>query len=326
MIIQCKQCRTKFRFDDSLMQDDGVWMRCSICQHVFFLENPKTIRPAEPDIKETEAELAEKTIIMKPPAAAPPDDTRYSSGEEDVARFLDSVMEVKKAVAEDADFRPSDTVNLAEEAEDTDDKYSTDEEDIEEIPQAAKPAKKKTGRKWIIALWALLVILIIPFVLYFVIFPELGAKLIKSVSQQTGITARQPARPETVTSQVKLQDIRQRLLKNYVLGQLRVVEGTAVNQADYPISRIMVKGEILDAYAVSLGQRVCYAGNSLTDEELTTLTEDDIQKRLMQPEGRNNVNDKIMPNGQIPFMIVFTREPAGAIKTTVVIAGAEKLL
>ena len=40
MIIQCKQCRTKFRFDDSMMQGSGVWLRCSRCGHVYFQENP----------------------------------------------------------------------------------------------------------------------------------------------------------------------------------------------------------------------------------------------------------------------------------------------
>jgi hypothetical protein len=33
-----------------------------------------------------------------------------------------------------------------------------------------------------------------------------------------------------------------------------------------------------------------------------------------------------MPNGQIPFMIVFPNEPAGVIKTTVVTIGVERLL
>ena len=104
------------------------------------------------------------------------------------------------------------------------------------------------------------------------------------------------------------------------------MEGIAVNQADYPISRIMIKGEIVDAYAVVLGERSSYAGNVLTDEELTILTEEEISRRLAQPEGRNNSNDKIVPNAQIPFMIVFVREPKGVIKTTVMTMGAERLL
>ena len=45
MIIQCRQCRTKFRFDDALMQGNGVWLRCSRCGHVYFQENP-LMKPA----------------------------------------------------------------------------------------------------------------------------------------------------------------------------------------------------------------------------------------------------------------------------------------
>ncbi|MDP2839121.1 MAG: zinc-ribbon domain-containing protein, partial [Syntrophales bacterium] len=36
MIIQCRKCETRFRFDDTLIQRDGVWVRCSHCRHVFF--------------------------------------------------------------------------------------------------------------------------------------------------------------------------------------------------------------------------------------------------------------------------------------------------
>jgi len=53
MIIQCKQCRTKFRFDDAQIVGDGLWMRCSRCQHVFFQDNPKKTTAAAdiPEIK-----------------------------------------------------------------------------------------------------------------------------------------------------------------------------------------------------------------------------------------------------------------------------------
>jgi predicted Zn finger-like uncharacterized protein len=35
MIIQCEQCRTKFRLDDSRVKDAGVKVRCAKCKHVF---------------------------------------------------------------------------------------------------------------------------------------------------------------------------------------------------------------------------------------------------------------------------------------------------
>ncbi len=47
MIIQCKQCATKFRFKDELMTGDGVWVRCSRCGHEFFEINTRPeLRPA----------------------------------------------------------------------------------------------------------------------------------------------------------------------------------------------------------------------------------------------------------------------------------------
>ena len=125
---------------------------------------------------------------------------------------------------------------------------------------------------------------------------------------------------------VKLQDVRYRRVNNYILGQIGVLEGTAVNRADYPLSRIQVKGEIVDAYSVVLGERASYAGNILTDEELINLSEEEILMKVLRPEGLNNSNDRIMPNVQIPFMIVFPNEPSGVIKTTVKTIGAERLL
>jgi predicted Zn finger-like uncharacterized protein len=36
MIIQCKACKTKYRFDETVITGDGVWVRCSRCQNLFF--------------------------------------------------------------------------------------------------------------------------------------------------------------------------------------------------------------------------------------------------------------------------------------------------
>ena len=37
MIIQCEQCRTKFRLDDTKVKEGGVKVRCSKCKHVFLV-------------------------------------------------------------------------------------------------------------------------------------------------------------------------------------------------------------------------------------------------------------------------------------------------
>lgn len=323
MIIQCRQCRTKFRFDDALMEGDGVWMRCSHCQHVFFQDSPQTVKPGMAPVVNELLVSAEKPVPAKK-AEVSPTEASISGGDEDAALFLDNVMKAKDGLAEEIILeieKPASKENRDGDIAITDE-LPEEKGDHEE----GKSPRKGSWRGLKIAIWSVLVIVAIPAIIYFFVFPQIGDRLLKIVNKYIDIGIRETARPEVVTVQVKLQDIRQRILVSSVLGKIRIVEGMAVNQADYPISRIAIKGEIVDAYAVVLGEHVSYAGNVLTDEELTVLPEDEILKKLSQPEGRNNSNDKIMPNGMIPFMIVFAREPAGVIKTTVKTVGAERLL
>lgn len=174
--------------------------------------------------------------------------------------------------------------------------------------------------------------MIIPLLIYFYVLPQYGEQLVnngqlivKKINEYRGITEL-PTSGAVINQMVKLQDVRYRRVNNYILGQIGVLEGTALNRAEFPLSRIQIKGEIVDSYSVILGERVSYAGNILTDDELTNLSDEEILAKLHRPEGSNNSNDRIMPGGQIPFMIVFPSEPAGVIKTTAVTIGAERLL
>jgi predicted Zn finger-like uncharacterized protein len=303
MIIQCRQCRTKYSFDDVLMRRDGIWVRCSRCQHVFFHDNPNAVK------KSGEASLNLRSDFKQDAASAQIDDeayyeTRLNSGKDaDVIQFLDNIMDEKNKYSQEMDGMT---------------------DSGEELDQTIPAETKGFWKAWKIALWSIFVILILPAVIYFFIFPQYGGRFVKIANMYFGTP--EPQRKDVVTGQVKLQDIRQRILINYILGQIRIVEGTAVNQADYPISRIVIKGENVDAYAVILGERASFAGNILTEEELTTLSEEEILRILAQPSGRNNTNDKIPPNGHIPFMIVFAHDPPGQITTKLMTIGAERLL
>ncbi|KQC10276.1 MAG: hypothetical protein APR62_12330 [Smithella sp. SDB] len=308
MIIQCRQCRTKFRFDDSLMQGSGVWLKCSRCGHVYFQENilmkpetnltPKPANPMEelkPEKKSTETSTESSQVVY-----------RDAEG----LHSLDKTIETKKYIEKeiDLDMRKARTEDINE----------------EEVEQKESLFSKSSGKSWKVAIGSIFVVLIISALIFF-IFPQSGEQIIKNVFVYMGIS--EPARPEIpVTHMVRLQDVRHRVVNNYILGPIGVVEGNAVNRAEYPISRILIKGDILDAYSVVLGEHTSYAGNILTDEKLTNLSEEEILLNLSRPEGFNNSNDKIMPNEQIPFMIVFFHEPAGVIKTTVMTVGAERLL
>jgi predicted Zn finger-like uncharacterized protein len=334
MIIQCKQCRTKFRFDDSHMQGSGVWLRCSRCGHVYFQENPQAKKPVMDSSPIPEPVAPQEEIIPAEETVQSYDETpSVFHRDEHGLKSLDKIMSSRKYVSDDIDLGVEKTPE--ESFSETDEKIEKEEkEEIKEVKKKKKKlsSPKRSGNAWKIVLWSILVVVVIPFAVYYFVFPQFGEQLadsgeylIKIINEYRGVS--EPATSGAFINQmVKLQDVRYRRINNYTLGQIGVLEGAAVNRADYPVSRIKIKGEIVDAYSVVLGDRTNYAGNILTDDELTNLSEEEISKKLLRPEGLNNSNDKIMPGGQIPFMIVFPNEPSGVIKTTVVTVGAERLL
>lgn len=42
MIIQCRKCGTRYRFDREKITGKGIWVRCRNCETVFFQKNPST--------------------------------------------------------------------------------------------------------------------------------------------------------------------------------------------------------------------------------------------------------------------------------------------
>ncbi|MDP2854859.1 MAG: zinc-ribbon domain-containing protein [Smithellaceae bacterium] len=334
MIIQCKQCRTKFRFDDAQMEGNGLWVRCSLCQHVFFQDNPleinaSTVTPqSSPAFSQgTPPEKTAGRLSFEPAGTA----LGGSTLDEDITSFLEEVMVPEKSASDE--LRPKSKSAKQAGMNLTEIEFSPASESLDETGELQRasaekpmPPARKKSRLWKIALWTLtiLAIIVIPVIVCFVVFPQLSERYVQIAREYVDVSQYKDGR--SVAGQVKLQDIRQRVINNYILGNIRIVEGTAVNQANFSIARIQVKAEMMDAYAIVLGERASYAGNVLTDEDLTNLSEEEILKRLSLPGGRDNSNERVISNGRIPFMIVFTREPPGYIKTTVMISGAERLL
>lgn len=100
MVIQCEQCRTKFRLDDEKVSERGVKVRCAKCRHVF------TVR------KEQEPAMmsAEPAVAVAESVAAPPADS-FDTGQTDVAAAgefdfgdVSFSTEAKAATAQDVTF------------------------------------------------------------------------------------------------------------------------------------------------------------------------------------------------------------------------------
>jgi len=266
MIIQCKECKTKYRFDDALISGEGAWVRCSRCQYLFF-------------------QISDRDLDIKKDATLP------GAG---AGPLLDR------------EILP---------------------EALEEAPPPEAPHHKSSLTAWVLG-FILIVLLAIGAALY--LYPSVGDAVLKQISTifpaARGFLPGEASVPAIGPAQVKIVDLKQRFVENAIMGNIRVVEGMAVNWSSEPMTRIKVRAEFYDAIGTPVGQGVAYCGNLLTDQELKTATEEQILRKLSIAQGTDISNDRVTPRGMIPFMIIFLREPPGVTKTLVMPIEAERLL
>ena len=75
MIIQCEQCSTKFRLDDSKVTAKGVKVRCAKCKHVFSV---KQEQPAEEGVSDFGALLDQKSDFTPEEQPVPEEQQEHS--------------------------------------------------------------------------------------------------------------------------------------------------------------------------------------------------------------------------------------------------------
>jgi predicted Zn finger-like uncharacterized protein len=293
MIIQCEKCSTKYRFDDNLMEGDGIWVRCSRCKHEFYQEN-LFARPFP---------AVDEDAVLKQF-----DDLRsgIKGREPETLSFEDRPGEVEGGgmIREGGGGREE------------------------------KPAKAKSGfGRFIKGFFKILLILV--FLLLFAAmclwsYMQVGGGLkIKDLTSSIPyLSGMFPTEDPGVVklSQIKIANLKQRYVQHWILGNLLVIEGTAWNSTPFPVARIRTEVRLFDAQGVELAREEAFAGNLLTDMELTTLPEENMKRELSVSQGSDTSNDRVESHGQIPFMIVFTRDYPTTKKTMVHISGVEKLL
>jgi len=283
VIILCKKCGLKYRFDASQIDGDGIWVRCSHCKTVFFQENPT----AEIDVPK-DAVRPGKTI-----------------GEE-----------ICRENPEDAEQKEL---------------YGGDIEITDDAKTREKISSRRPRLLGVKTLFFLILVIFLSGGAYLWFSPHakelIGNRVLPHVEKLIGILPGveklfgtgsgdvSDINPQELA--VDLVKVRERFLKNWLVGDIMVVEGLAVNNNKYSITGIKVRGKILDAAGEILGEEESGCGNILTDDELKGLTEEEIMKELSDPNGGEFSNAYIEPGADIPFMLVFIM-PAGEANEFVV--------
>jgi len=119
------------------------------------------------------------------------------------------------------------------------------------------------------------------------------------------------------TKRLSFRNLEGSFVDSRTAGKLFVVRGSVSN--NYPDKRsfIRLKSNILDSKGKIAKSKIVYAGNPISNNDLQILSMDEINKRLMNRAGRNNININIPPNASIPFMFVLSNLPEDMSEFTV---------
>lgn len=106
-------------------------------------------------------------------------------------------------------------------------------------------------------------------------------------------------------------------------GRLFVIQGQVRNDTGEGQSGIAVKGRLYDGRDCELLQRRVFCGNTLTAEELRSMTYDDMIEHMNNPFGKSLTNLNVSSGKTIPFTIVFNNLPDGLASFTVEVSDSK---
>ncbi|NLI34058.1 MAG: DUF3426 domain-containing protein [Deltaproteobacteria bacterium] len=92
-------------------------------------------------------------------------------------------------------------------------------------------------------------------------------------------------------------------------GQIFVIEGEVSNESGKLVSFVLLEGRLYSVNNQVAQSQRCYAGNVMSRNELTKLSVNEIQNRMMNREGKDLSNVRIPPSRRVPFMLVFHNLP-----------------
>jgi predicted Zn finger-like uncharacterized protein len=311
MNITCENCRTTFRLEESLLSGEGSKVRCSICKHVFL---------AYPPASSTEEQEFEETIALDHSPLT--DETPSELPEEDEIAFDQFLEESLDDQYADSSEISEKEIGIMEESTDEEAVGVEPEEEEEEefFGEAyepdmaqAQPRRKKSGASRVFM--SILIVLLI--------LVGGGAALVYWAPQYLPdfLSFLKPVEKTTVIDKgirrLSFKAVTGSFVKTEKEGRLFVIKGMVTNGYAKNRRFILIKGTILDEKGNVVREKLAYAGNSFTKEELSELSLAELEKAMKNRLGRDGKNANIAPDGSVPFTIIFEKLPENLSEFTV---------
>jgi predicted Zn finger-like uncharacterized protein len=290
MIIECKECLSKFDLDESRLKAEGSKVKCSVCKHVFIAYPvPKT--PPEEQIADKAAdEDLEETLPLDTGKAG--FDLAYEKAVEEPEEAIPSVQPGEE-----------EQMSLEESTAAPEEGLETDVDDADAIV-----SKKRQGPSRMLILVVSIAILI-----------GAGAIVIgvgSIVNHFMNSSERQKSSDPGV-ARLSFRAVTGSFIESDTAGQLFVIKGMVTNNYPEPRNYILIKGSVQDDMGKIVKTDTAYAGNSLLEKEIRVKSIAELNETQKNRLGHEKTNVNIPSGGSIPFMIVFDKLPENMAEFTV---------
>jgi len=331
MIIECKQCGSKFKLDEGLIREEGSKVRCSVCKGVF-KAYPKGVVPAVGEEGKVVDQSLGETVTL---------DTHPTLEEQRPEPLLEDTFEAElaKALQEESETKRIETLSPDQIPEEEEELRFDFEEGVKREPQVEaapsstlqrelkkiaeeprKPEKavaKKRRRSGLprFLMIVLIVVLLLTggaaALLYFA--PE---QVPESLTSYLGVAGK-PEVKDPGVRRLTFKNVSGKFYQSNKAGNLFCIQGMIFN--NYPGSRsfIRVKGSLLDEKGVAVKQKLAFAGNTFTENELKDMPIEQVNQGLANRTGKGDANVNVKPQASVPFMIVFEELPDNLSEFTV---------
>jgi predicted Zn finger-like uncharacterized protein len=332
MIIECKQCGSKFKLDEGLIREEGSKVRCSVCK-IVFKAFPKGASPKGDEKPKVVDQTLGETVTL---------DTHPTLEEQRPETLLEDTFEAElaKALQEESETKRIETLSPDQIPEEEEEELRFDFEEgtkrqpqlepgpastlqrevakTAEAPQKHEKAAPKKRKKGSVARFLMIVLIVLLLLtggaaalLYFA--PE---QVPESLTSYLGVAGK-PQVKDPGVRRLSFKNVSGKFYQSTKAGNLFCIQGLVFN--NYPGSRsfIRVKGSLLDEKGAVVKQKFAFAGNAFSENELKDMSLEQINQGLANRTGKGNVNVNVKPQASVPFMIVFEELPENLSEFTV---------
>jgi predicted Zn finger-like uncharacterized protein len=196
---------------------------------------------------------------------------------------------------------------------------------LPESPLEETGTEKESGlstQKKILAV--AVVLLVVAVGLFFWFLPQTGKRMLESVPGWSVVAGSLGIEKSKYAAEggIDFLDVRESFIKNWLIGDIMVIHGTAVNRYSHPVSKIHVRAKLLDAQGRSVGETESYCGNFFSDDDLAKMTKKEITEKIAASPGRDIPGPGVAPAGKVPFVLVFMNPPKNAVEYIVEMVSA----